>query len=89
MGFPSNATRPFAGLNRIQLAGLRFRLIDAKNQVVGRLATHIATMLQGKDKPSFDPSKDNGDVCIVYNAKDVVLTGKKWDKKMYRHHTGA
>lgn len=88
MGFPSNATRPFAGLNRMDLQGLRFRLVDAKDQVAGRLASYISVILQGKNKPTYDPAKDNGDVCIVYNAKDVVLTGRKWEKKVYRHHTG-
>lgn len=124
--------------------GLRFRLVDAKGQVVGRLASQIATILQvgcrparalpvakkaqrpateacrrasrsvlcaqggrrpccllpacprlparcppqGKDKPTFCPNKDDGDVVVVVNAADVELTGRKWDQKLYRWHTG-
>ncbi|KAL4457973.1 hypothetical protein ABPG75_012838 [Micractinium tetrahymenae] len=68
--------------------GLRFRLVDAKGQVVGRLASQIATILQGKDKPTFCPNRDDGDVVVVVNAADVELTGRKWDQKLYRWHTG-
>ncbi|KAL4426999.1 hypothetical protein ABPG77_009560 [Micractinium sp. CCAP 211/92] len=70
------------------LESLRFRLVDAKGQVVGRLASQIATILQGKDKPTYCPNKDDGDVVVVVNAADVELTGRKWDQKMYRWHTG-
>ena len=44
--------------------------------------------MQGKDKPTFAPNKDEGDVVIVKNAKHVSFTGKKWDRKLYRWHTG-
>jgi large subunit ribosomal protein L13 len=46
-------------------------------------------VLQGKDKPTFLPSADGGDVCVVVNADKAVLTGRKWDGKLYRWHTGA
>jgi large subunit ribosomal protein L13 len=53
------------------------------------LATHVATLLQGKDRPTFDPSsRAGGDVCVVVNADSVVLTGRKWERKTYRTHTG-
>eukprot|EP00887_Chlorella_sp_A99_P001456 scaffold8.g1456.t1 len=68
--------------------GLRFRLVDAQGQVVGRLAAQIARVLQGKDKPSYVPNRDDGDVVVVINAAGVELTGRKWDQKLYRWHTG-
>eukprot|EP00794_Sanderia_malayensis_P016757 gene16757-18451_t len=63
-------------------------LIDAKDQVNGRLAGLIGQLLQGKTKPIFHPSADVGDHVVVINTKDIVLSGKKWDQKLYRHHTG-
>lgn len=57
-------------------------------KVVGRLAAQISKILQGKDKPLYAPNKDLGDVCIVVNASQIELTGKKWDQKVYRWHTG-
>lgn len=58
-------------------------------QVVGRLAQQIATILQGKDKPIYNPKKNLGDVVVVINAAHVHLTHDKWDTKEYRWHTGA
>ena len=63
-------------------------LIDATGLVVGRLATIIAMRLRGKHKPSYTPHMDDGDNVIVINAAKVVLTGRKREKKVYRHHTG-
>ena len=63
-------------------------VIDAENLVLGRLASQIAAMLLGKHKPTFTPHVDTGDYIIVVNAEKLVLTGKKLDQKMYRHHTG-
>ena len=63
-------------------------VIDAENLVLGRLATQIAAMLRGKHKPTFTPHVDTGDYIIVVNAEKIVLTGKKLDQKLYRHHTG-
>ena len=74
------------GLEAIK--GLQFRLVDGKGQVVGRLASQIAQVLMGKDKPTYNPSTDDGDGVIVINAKDVDFTGRKWDQKLYRWHTG-
>lgn len=67
---------------------LRFRLVDAKGQVVGRLASQIAKVLMGKDKPTFVPWRSDGDVVVVINSKDVEFTGRKWEQKLYRWHTG-
>jgi large subunit ribosomal protein L13 len=63
-------------------------LIDANGLVVGRLASIIALRLRGKHKPSYTPHIDDGDNVIVVNAAKVVLTGRKREKKIYRHHTG-
>lgn len=60
----------------------------ASLQVVGRLAAQLARLLQGKDKPTFSPSADCGDVCVVVNAEKIVFTGRKWDGKIYQWHTG-
>lgn len=65
-----------------------WHLIDAKNQVVGRLATQIVHVLRGKHKPTFSPNYDCGDVVVVINAREVRFTGDKWNLKKYRWHTG-
>jgi len=63
-------------------------VIDATDQVVGRLASRIALILRGKNKPSFTPHVDCGDNVIVINAEKVRLTGKKMTDKVYVRHTG-
>ena len=63
-------------------------VIDAEGIPLGRLATHVATFLRGKHKPTFTASLDMGDNVIVVNAAKVKLTGQKLDKKVYLHHTG-
>ena len=63
-------------------------VIDAEGMVFGRLASQVASMLRGKHKPTFTPNCDCGDYIIVVNADKLVFTGKKLDKKIYRHHTG-
>src|SRR5882672_10595389 len=63
-------------------------VIDATNLVVGRLASIIALRLRGKHLPIFTPHVDCGDNVIVINAAKVALTGRKREKKIYRHHTG-
>jgi large subunit ribosomal protein L13 len=65
-----------------------WHLVDAKNEVLGRLATQIATKLIGKDKPTYTPHIDGGDFVVVINAKDVVLTRNKANTKVYTHNTG-
>lgn len=63
-------------------------LIDAKNKVLGRLATEVANKLTGKGKVNFVPYLDNGDFVVVVNAKEVKLTGKKTQQKIYYRHSG-
>ncbi len=66
----------------------KWYLLDAKDKVVGRMATQIAMRLRGKHKPIFTPHADTGDFVVVVNAEKVVFTGKKWDNKIYYRHTG-
>jgi large subunit ribosomal protein L13 len=63
-------------------------VVDADGQVLGRLATRIATILRGKHRPTFTPHLDVGDHVVVVNAEKVHLTGRKLRDKMYRWHTG-
>jgi len=63
-------------------------LIDAENQVLGRLSTKIAQLIRGKGKPEFTPHLDMGDFVIVINAEKIKVSGNKEDKKVYWHHTG-
>ena len=62
--------------------------VDAKGQVLGRLATQIATFLMGKNKPTYSANIDSGDFVVVVNAEEVRLTGKKTSQKVYRSHSG-
>lgn len=82
-------------------------MVDAKQRIMGRLATNIATTLMGKHKPIYDPAgktkkkllyrtkthsfffliADCGDYVVVINAKDILVSGKKAEQKLYRHHT--
>jgi len=66
----------------------RWRVIDAQGKVLGRLATQIAVMLRGKDKPIFTPHLDRGDFVVVINAAKVRLTGKKLQQKRAFRHSG-
>ncbi|EEF49983.1 50S ribosomal protein L13 isoform X1 [Ricinus communis] len=86
--FNGNVKKALAGLRRISLEGLRWRVFDAKGQVLGRLASQISTVIQGKDKPIYAPYREDGDMCIVINTKDVSVTGRKMTDKFYRWHTG-
>jgi large subunit ribosomal protein L13 len=63
-------------------------VVDAENQIVGRLASRIASILRGKHKPNFTPHVDGGDFVIVINADKVRFSGKKESDKQYFHHTG-
>ena len=62
--------------------------IDASGKVLGRLATEIAILLRGKQKPTFVPYKEMGDFVVVKNTNKIKLTGKKAEQKVYYHHTG-
>ena len=65
-----------------------WHLVDAEGQTLGRLATKIAKILQGKHKAIYTPHVDTGDYVVVVNAEKVALTGAKLNDKMYHHHTG-
>lgn len=62
--------------------------IDAKNKILGRTASEIALILQGKRHASYQPNRVGGDRVIVKNVKEIAVTGKKLTQKIYRHHTG-
>ena len=66
----------------------KWYVIDAEGVVLGRLASEVAKILRGKNKPTYTPHVDTGDYVIVLNADKVRLTGKKEQDKMYRHHSG-
>lgn len=63
-------------------------LVDATDQVLGRMATEIAHVLRGKHKPQFAPHMDTGDFVIVLNAEKIKVSGKKMEQKIYYRHTG-
>ena len=69
-------------------AASRWHIIDADGQVLGRIATVAARLLQGKNKPTYTPFIDTGDHVVIVNAKKVKLTGRKEDQKIYRQHSG-
>lgn len=69
-------------------AEVKWYVVDAEGMVLGRLASKVATILRGKNKPTYTPNVDMGDYVIVINTDKVILTGKKLDKKMYTYHTG-
>ena len=63
-------------------------LVDAKDQTLGRLATEVASILRGKNKPCFTPHLDTGDFVVVINADKILVSGKKSEQKLYRRHSG-
>jgi large subunit ribosomal protein L13 len=66
----------------------KWYVVDAEGLVLGRLASQVANILRGKNKPIYTPNVDTGDYVIIVNADKVVLTGKKLDQKIYYHHSG-
>lgn len=66
----------------------KWYVVDASGMVLGRLASQVASRLRGKHNPLFTPHVDCGDSVIVINADKIVLTGRKWDQKMYHRHSG-
>jgi large subunit ribosomal protein L13 len=69
-------------------AGAQWFVVDAKDQVLGRLATKVARLLIGKDKPTFTPYLDSGDHVVVINADQIKMTGNKVEQKFYYSHSG-
>ena len=80
-----NNTTYMANAKNIQK---KWYIIDASNKPLGRVAAEAAKLLRGKHKPTFTPHVDTGDHVIILNCSEVILTGKKLDQKIYRHHTG-
>jgi large subunit ribosomal protein L13 len=66
----------------------KWHIIDATDQVVGRLASRIAVLLMGKHRPQYTPHVDTGDFVVVINAEKVKFSGKKWEQKEYAWYTG-
>jgi large subunit ribosomal protein L13 len=66
----------------------KWYVVDASGQTLGRLASEVAKVLRGKNKPQYTPFLDTGDYVIVVNSAKLVLTGNKLDQKVYRYHTG-
>jgi large subunit ribosomal protein L13 len=66
----------------------KWYVVDAEGQTLGRLATEIAYILRGKNKPQYTPHVDTGDFVVVVNAEKVVVTGRKAEQKVYRRHSG-
>lgn len=81
---PKNPTRSFGD----ETVERRWFVADANDQVLGRLASRLATILRGKHKPTYTPHVDGGDFVVVVNAKDVRLTGRKLLQKEYVRHSG-
>ena len=69
-------------------AAAKWYVVDASNEVLGRLAVQVARILMGKHQPGYTPFSDTGDFVVVTNAKDVQVTGRKGEDKEYRHHSG-
>ena len=66
----------------------KWYVVDAEGMTLGRLASEVAKVLRGKNKPIFTPHMDTGDYVIIVNAEKVKVTGKKLDQKVYYHHSG-
>ena len=67
----------------------KWYVVDADGMVLGRLASQVANILRGKNKPIYTPNMDTGDFVIIVNASKAILTGKKLDQKIYYHHRYA
>lgn len=74
--------------NTKEKANKSWIILDAKNEILGRLACKISNILRGKNKISYSPNIDNGDYVIVINAKKIKTTGQKLKKKLYYRHSG-
>ena len=79
---------PTAGPGGIKDADRQWHVIDAAGQVLGRVATEAARLLQGKHKAIYTPHIDTGDHVVIVNAAKVRLTGRKEEQKLYRYHSG-
>ena len=80
--------KTFMANDKVAASQRKWYVVDAAGQPLGRLASQVAMVLRGKNKPTFTPNVDTGDYVIIINADKVRLTGKKLEKKYYRYHTG-
>ncbi|MGC8872203.1 MAG: 50S ribosomal protein L13 [Caldimicrobium sp.] len=85
--FPSFLTKQTPWVKKEEVER-KWYLIDAKNQILGRLASKIAYLLQGKHRPDYTPHVDQADFLVIINADKIRLTGKKLDQKLYWRHSG-
>ncbi len=74
-------------ITKAEMANKKWYVVDATDMVVGRLASEVAKVLKGKNKPTYTTHNDAGDFVIVVNAEKVKFTGNKWDEKVYNWHT--
>ncbi|MBR2967866.1 MAG: 50S ribosomal protein L13 [Clostridia bacterium] len=79
--------KTFMANDKVAAEQRKWYIVDAANEPLGRLASQVAAVLRGKNKPIFTPHVDTGDYVIVINCDKAVLTGKKLEKKFKRHHT--
>ena len=75
-------------VNSQKLIIKKWYVIDAEDQILGRLASKASTVLMGKNKNSYSPFLENGDYVIIINAEKIKITGKKEKQKLYRNHSG-
>jgi len=80
-------TQKSFALTEADMQNKKWWVVDATDMVVGRLASEVAKVLRGKNKPTFCTNNDAGDFVVVVNAEKVKFTGKKWDDKTYNWHT--
>jgi large subunit ribosomal protein L13 len=85
---PRNPHKSFVATPASAQADRAWWVVDATNKSLGRLASHVASVLRGKHKPTFTPHEDAGDFVIVVNAGKIKLTGNKAEQKLYSHHSG-
>jgi len=85
-GMPAEMNK--TSIPSIDSSNRQWYLVDAENQTLGRLATEVASVLRGKNKPNFTPHLDTGDFVVVVNADKIRVTGKKAQQKLYRRHSG-
>ncbi len=86
-GTPRAKLNPRTFLAKVGEVKSDWKLIDVDGQTLGRVSTYIASTLMGKLKPTYTRSTDTGDFVVVVNAEKVVLTGNKWNDKLYQYHT--
>eukprot|EP00051_Salpingoeca_urceolata_P001333 m.40133 g.40133 ORF g.40133 m.40133 type:complete len:199 (+) comp11339_c0_seq1:161-757(+) len=84
----SSASAVRASSQSLRTFAKQWHLVDARGQRVGRLAEQVGKLLQGKNKPIYHPAAECGDHVVIVNTKHVQLSGRKWEQKTYRKHTG-